>query len=156
IARGLSFLWQRVTLDLSSRSSGSDFFDVATLAEIGLCTAALCPPTHPLRQTVERQLRGRQREDGSFGAPVLTALAAQALMALEGAPCVQAQRAVRELVAAIEAGACEAGGEPAGAGDLGGAWAEGFGLSPVCHDPSAGVREAALAIGQFVALGGSL
>ena len=48
-----------------------------TLTVIGwtlaLCAAALCPSTHPLRQTVERQLRGRQREDGGFGAPVLTA-----------------------------------------------------------------------------------
>lgn len=139
IARGLAFLWQRVTLDFNG-------FDVATLGELALCAAALCPSTHPLRQTVERQLRGRQREDGSFGAPVLTALAAQALMALEGGPCVQTQRAVRELVAALEGGAEE----------LGEAWTEGFGVSPVCHDPSAGAREAALALGQFVALGGSI
>ena len=137
IARGLAFLWQRVTLDFNA-------FDVATLVELGLCAAALCPPTHPLRQTVERQLRGRQREDGSFGAPVLTALAAQALMALEGGACVQTQRAVRALVQAIEGDS----------DDLGGAWSEGFGLSPVCHDPSAGVREAALAIDQFIGLGG--
>ncbi|WP_434421044.1 hypothetical protein [Nannocystis pusilla] len=151
VARGLEFLWRRVTMDLSSKTSDmssrtSDYIDVATLAEVGLCAAALCPPTHPLRQTVERQLRGRQREDGSFGAPVLTALAAQALMALEGAACVQTQRAVRALVQAIEADK----------EDLGGAWSEGFGLSPVCHDPTAGVREAALALDQFVALGGNL
>ncbi|MCY1010932.1 hypothetical protein OV079_36280 [Nannocystis pusilla] len=151
MARGLEFLWRRVTMDLSSKTSDmssrtSDYIDVATLAEVGLCAAALCPPTHPLRQTVERQLRGRQREDGSFGAPVLTALAAQALMALEGAACVQTQRAVRALVQAIEADK----------EDLGGAWSEGFGLSPVCHDPTAGVREAALALDQFVALGGNL
>lgn len=139
IARGLQFLWQRVTVDFGA-------FDVATLAELALCAAALCPPTHPLRQTVDRQLRGRQREDGSFGAPVLTALAAQGLMALEGAPCIQTQRAIRDLVQVVEAGT----------DDLGGAWIDGFGLSPVCHDPSAGVREAALAIGQFVALRGSL
>jgi squalene-hopene/tetraprenyl-beta-curcumene cyclase len=146
VARGLEFLWRRMTLDLSSGTSDFSAFDVATLAEVGLCAAALCPPTHPLRQTVERQLRGRQREDGSFGAPVLTALAAQALMALEGAPCVQTQRAIRALVQAIEVDT----------EDLGGAWAEGFGLSPVCHDPTAGVREAALALDQFVAAGGSL
>jgi hypothetical protein len=139
IARGLAFLWQRVTVDFTA-------FDVATLVELGLCAAALCPATHPLRQTVERQLRGRQREDGSFGPPVLTALAAQGLMALEGSPCVQTQRAVRELVSAVEGGSEE----------LGGAWSEGFGLSPVCHDPSAGACEAALALQQFVALGGNL
>lgn len=139
VARGLAFLWQRIAVDFAA-------FDVATLAELALCAAALCPPTHPLRQTVDRQLRGRQREDGSYGAPVLTALAAQGLMALEGAPCPQTQRAVRDLVHSIEAG-----GE-----DLGAAWTDGFGLTPACHDASAGAREAALALGQFVALGGNL
>lgn len=138
IARGLSFLWQRVTVDFNT-------YDVATLAELAQCAAALCPTTHPLRQTVDRQLRGRQREDGGFGAPVLTALAAQGLMALEGTACVQTQRAIRELVQALEAG-----------DDLGGASVDGFGVSPVCHDPSAGVREAALALGQFAALGGAI
>lgn len=139
IARGLAFLWQRVTVDFAA-------FDIATLAELAHCAAALCPQTHPLRLTVDRQLRGRQREDGSFGAPVLTALAAQGLMSLEGAACIQTQRAIRDLVQTVEAGA----------EDLGPAWLDGFGLTPVCHDPSAGAREAALAIGRFVALGGTL
>lgn len=138
IARGLSFLWQRVTVDFNA-------YDVATLVELAQCAATLCPTTHPLRQTVDRQLRGRQREDGGFGAPVLTALAAQGLMALEGAACVQTQRAIRGLVELLEAGE-----------ELGGASEGGFGLSPVVHDPSAGVREAALALGQFVALGGTI
>lgn len=138
IARGLAFLWERVTGDFGA-------FDVATLAELATCAAALCPPTHPLRQTVERQLRGRQREDGGFGSPVATALAAQGLMALEGA-CIQTQRAVRDLVQAVEAGA----------ETVPGAWTDGFGISPVCYDPSAGVREAAIALAQFTALGGSL
>lgn len=138
IARGIAFLWDRVTVDFSA-------FDVATLAEIAMCAAALCPPTHPLRQTVERQLRGRQREDGGFGSPVATALAAQGMMALEGGVCVQTQRAARELVQAVEGGA-EA---------VAGAWSEGFGLSPACFDPSAGVCEAALALSQFSGLGGS-
>ena len=66
-------------------------------------------------------------------------------MSLEGAACIQTQRAIRDLVQTVEAGA----------EDLGPAWLDGFGLTPVCHDPSAGAREAALAIGQFVALGGT-
>jgi hypothetical protein len=78
IARGVQWLWQRVTVDMAG-------FDLATLGELALCSATLCPPTHPLRQTIERQLRGRQREDGSFGSVVDTALAMHALMALEGA-----------------------------------------------------------------------
>lgn len=143
IARGVQWLWQRVTVDFSS-------FDLATLGELAVCAAALCPPTHPLRQTVERQLRGRQREDGSFGAPVDTALAMQGLMALEGGACPQTQRAARHLVQLLESADT---GELA---NLGGAWTPGLGLSPVCHDPSAGVREAALALTQFAAHGGQL
>lgn len=151
IARGVSFLWQRLTVDFNG-------FDVATLAELALCAAALCPPTHPLRQTVERQLRTRQREDGGFGTPVHTALAAQGLMTLEGGVCIQTQRAIRNLVQFLDRdppalAQAAADGE---VGELGGAWADGFGLSPVVHDPSAGVREAALALGQFAALGGAL
>lgn len=144
VARGIQWLWQRVTVDFSS-------FDLATLGELAVCTAALCPPTHPLRQTVERQLRGRQREDGSFGAAVDTALAMQGLMALESGACIQTQRAARHLVQLLSV--ADTSGEPA---NLGGAWTPGLGLSPVCLDPSAGVREAALALTQFAGHGGQL
>ncbi len=148
IARGLQWLWQRVTVDFAG-------FDLATLAELALCSATLCPPTHPLRQTVERQLRGRQREDGSFGAPVDTALAMQGLMALEPSPCIQTQRAARHLVQLLTGGASEPG--PADLSErLGGAWMAGLGLSPLCLDPSGGVREAALALTRFAEQGGQL
>lgn len=148
IARGLQWLWQRVTVDFAG-------FDLATLGELALCTAALCPPTHPLRQTIERQLRGRQREDGSYGAPVDTALAMQGLMALEGAACIQTQRAARHLVQLLDSAPAELA--QAGLSDrLGGAWAEGLGLSPRVHDPSAGVREAALALTRFAEHGGQI
>lgn len=144
VARGIQWLWQRVTVDFSS-------FDLATLCELAVCSAALCPPTHPLRQTIERQLRGRQREDGSYGAPVDTALAMQGLMALEGGACIQTQRAARNLVQLLTTP--DSAGEPA---NLGGAWTQGLGMSPVCHDPSAGVREAAFALTQFAGHGGQL
>ena len=148
IARGLQWLWQRVTVDFAG-------FDLATLGELALCTAALCPPTHPLRQTIERQLRGRQREDGSYGAPVATAVAMQGLMALEGGACIQTQRAARHLVQLLDGAPADLG--PAGLTDrLGGAWAAGLGLSPQVRDPSAGVREAALALTLFAAHGGQL
>ncbi len=143
IARGVQWLWQRVTVDFQG-------FDLATLGELAVCSAALCPPTHPLRQTIERQLRGRQREDGSFGAAVDTALAMQGLMALDGA-CIQTQRAARHLVQLLSTPNVD--GEPA---NLGGAWTPGLGMSPLCHDPSAGVREAALALTQFAGHGGQL
>jgi squalene-hopene/tetraprenyl-beta-curcumene cyclase len=155
IARGVAWLWQRVTVDFAS-------YDLATLGELALCAAALCPPTHPLRATVERQLRARQREDGSYGAAVDTALAMQGLMALEHGACIQTQRAARHLVGLLEQGPHAAPDEaPPRAGlelsqRLGGAWVPGLGLSPLCLDPTAGVREAALALTQFAAHGGQL
>ena len=39
---------------------------------------------------------------------------------------------------------------------LGGEWTPGLGLTPLCHDPSAGVREAALALAMFAERGGQL
>lgn len=148
IARGLQWLWQRVTVDFAG-------FDLATLAELALCSATLCPPTHPLRQTVERQLRGRQREDGSFGTPVDTAMAMQGLMALEARPCIQTQRAARHLVQLLDSGPAELA-QAELSERLGGAWTTGLGLSPLCLDPSGGVREAALALTRFAEQGGQL
>lgn len=148
IARGVQWLWQRVTGDMAG-------FDLATLGELGLCSATLCPPTHPLRQTIERQLRGRQREDGSFGSVVDTAAAMHALMALEGAVCIQTQRAARHLVHLLDSAPPELA-QAELSERLGGEWTPGLGLTPMCHDPSAGVREAALALAVFRERGGQL
>ena len=148
VARGLQWLWQRVTLDMAG-------FDLATLGELALCTAALCPPTHPLRQTIERQLRGRQREDGGFGSAVDTAVAMQGLMALEGAACIQTQRAARHLVQLLDNAPPELA-QAELSERLGGAWTAGLGLTPMCQDPSAGVREAALALTLFAEHGGQI
>jgi len=130
-------------------------FDLATLGELALCSATLCPPTHPLRQTIERQLRGRQREDGSFGSAVDTALAMHALMALEGRACIQTQRAARHLVQLLDSAPPELA-QAELSERLGGEWTPGLGLTPMCHDPSAGVREAALALAVFAERGGQL
>lgn len=148
IARGLQWLWQRVTVDMAG-------FDLATLGELALSTAVLCPPTHPLRQTIERQLRGRQREDGGFGSAVDTAVAMQGLMALEGAACIQTQRAARHLVQLLDS-APEGLAQAELSDRLGGGWTAGLGLTPACHDPSAGVREAALALALFADHGGQI
>jgi squalene-hopene/tetraprenyl-beta-curcumene cyclase len=148
VARGLQWLWQRVTVDMAG-------FDLATLGELALCTAALCPPTHPLRQTIERQLRGRQREDGGFGSAVDTAVAMQGLIALEGAACIQTQRAARHLVQLLDNAPPELA-QAALSERLGGAWTAGLGLTPMCQDPSAGVREAALALTLFAEHGGQI
>ncbi len=148
VARGLQWLWQRVTVDMAG-------FDLATLGELALCTAALCPPTHPLRQTIERQLRGRQREDGGFGSAVDTAVAMHGLMALEGAACIQTQRAARHLVQLLDSAPLELA-QAELSERLGAAWTAGLGLTPMCQDPSAGVREAALALTLFAEHGGQL
>ncbi len=148
IARGLAWLWQRVTLDMAG-------FDLDTLGELAHCSAALCPQAHPLRQTIERQLRGRQREDGSFGSPVATATAMLGLMALEGSVCIQTKRAARYLVQRVDQAAASLTPAELSA-HLGGALSAGLGLSPLCHDPSAGVREVALALTIFAEYGGTM
>ncbi|MEZ4451447.1 MAG: hypothetical protein R3B09_18400 [Nannocystaceae bacterium] len=139
VRRGISWLSRHVSQD-SHRDS------VLTLGELALCAAALVDRQHPLFMAVERTLRSRQREDGSFGAEVATAAAIHGLLALQGGPCVQSQRAARSLVHRVEAGAAT----------LAGATIAGHGFSPTCHDPSAGVREAAVALTAYAAAGGVL
>jgi squalene-hopene/tetraprenyl-beta-curcumene cyclase len=139
IARGVQWLWQRVTVDFQG-------FDLATLGELAVCSAALCPPTHPLRQTIERQLRGRQREDGSFGAAVDTALAMQGPLRGARAALRAGRRAARALVALVESGAV----------DREAATISGHGFTLTAEDPSAGAREAALALRAYAARGGQL
>ncbi len=139
VARGLRWLERHV-----DRSIGSD--GVETLAALALCIADLCPQGHAIRDRVERHLRGRQRENGSFGDIVATAQALGALLSFEATPCVQTVRAARHLVAEIEREE----------GELPGATIAGHGLSPTAYDPSAGIREAGIALQSFAAHGGQL
>lgn len=139
VARGIRWLEGHVAKNIGIDS-------VETLATLALCVADLFPPESSLRQTIERHLRGRQLEDGSFGDIVATAHALSGLLAFEPSPCVQTIRAARHLVAQIELH-----GE-----DLPGATVAGHGLSPHSYDPSAGIREAGIALQSFAARGGQL
>jgi hypothetical protein len=118
---------------------------VATLSALASCCGAVCPRGHELRREIERRLRARQREDGSFGSIVDTSRALVALLEL-GPACVQTTRAARFLVGALERAPEDAGTVVDG----------GFGLSPSVYDPTAGAREAALALEHFQARGGKL
>lgn len=140
VAKGIE--WLNARLALEGRT-----WDVSTLAAIARCAAAQCPRGHELRRRVDERLRQRQREDGSFGTPVETASALLAMIDLDGT-CVQARRAARSLVGAIESSGNLA--------NLGSAPLPGFGLSPRQEDRSAGVREAHLALSRFRKEGGEL
>jgi squalene cyclase len=114
---------------------------VATTAAVARVSALQCTSDDPLRAAIERQLRAKQREDGSFGDELSTARALLALIDC-GEPCVQAQRAARWLVARV--------------GELGDAIPSlpdralpGYGLSPRLRDPSAGVREIHAALSAY-------
>jgi squalene cyclase len=135
IARGLSFL------EGALRDPKHHDRDLGTLAAVARCAGALLGEEHPLRREVERRIRNRQRDDGSFGDLVATAHALRGLVDL-GHACVQAQRAARQLVSAVEHGARELA---AGATLTHG----GFGLSPQTRDPSACAREVWLALRAF-------
>lgn len=140
IARGIAFLRQSL--------SWRDPPPLATSCAIARAAAALLPEDDPLRHETERRIRNRQREDGSFGSLLDTALALRALLEL-GHVCVQAQRAARYLIAAIEAQHPElAQGSAATIHGDGG----GFGLSPHTIDPSAPARESLAALRRFAAL----
>jgi len=139
VARGMTWLEGHLSTGLGANG-------VETLADLALCVADLCPVSNTLRLGIERHLRGRQRENGSFGDIVATAQALSALLALEAKPCVQTVRAARYLVAAIERGR----------GELPGATVAGHGLSPLGYDPTAGIREAGIALQQFADRGGEL
>jgi len=75
--------------------------DITTLAVLADAYAATCPEGHEHIRRVERQLRARQCEDGSFGGLLQTAHAVRGLLAL-GERCVQTTRAVRHLVGAVQ------------------------------------------------------
>ena len=121
------------------------------VAVIAQALGALTPAEHPLRHEVEQRLRTRQREDGSFGDLVDTAHALQSLVAL-GHTDVQAERAARSIVEQLRhATADELDGQT---GETARAVERGLGLSPAGFDPSAGPREAALALHAYAAAGG--
>jgi squalene-hopene/tetraprenyl-beta-curcumene cyclase len=141
VARGIRWLERTVADEHTHRS-------VDTLAALARCCGTVCPPEHPLRRETERRLRTRQREDGGFGNLVDTARALVALLDL-GTVCVQTTRAARFLVESID----RAGPELE---HMGSVCDDGFGLNPDTFDPSAGAREAALALETFLARGGKL
>jgi len=138
IRRALDWLTEAHTL----RGHG---WSVSTIAELVRATTAQCVPDHSLRVAAERQLRSRQREDGSFGDELSTARALLALIEC-GEPCIQTHRAARHLVARVGAIACELSGETPVCPDH---ELPGYGLSPRLTDPSAGAREIHLALSAF-------
>ncbi len=126
IARGLQWL--------GMRTQRLGRFDTSTLALVTRCFAAHSGRSpHPQLPACEAALRARQHEDGSFGSLVDTAAGLRGLMALDGAPCIQAHRA-----GAFVARACKqhATDEPP---DLGSRLHYGLGLSPICVEPARGV-----------------
>jgi squalene cyclase len=140
VERGLQ--WLAVQAGRHARA-----WSVPTLAAVGRCAAAHCPPGHDLRRGVEVRIRSRQREDGGFGGTVDTACALLAMLDLDGA-CVQATRAARDLVRAVE--------DAEDATSLGTGRAPGLGLSPQLRDVSAGVRHVNFALTRFRHAGGRL
>ncbi|HWB78175.1 MAG TPA: hypothetical protein VG755_24590, partial [Nannocystaceae bacterium] len=131
LARGIAYLQRTV-------AERHDPPDLRTLCTLARTTGALLPEEHPLRRDVERRIRTRQRDDGSFGTVLDTAMSLRALLAL-GHACVQAQRAARHLVGAVEREHSElVHGTALTPG--------GFGLSPETVDPSAPARESLLAL----------
>ncbi|MBL4686642.1 MAG: hypothetical protein JKY37_18745 [Nannocystaceae bacterium] len=144
VAKGVGWL-QRTITDGRNVSLGAR--SLATLSAIAQTAGALCPPEHRLRTAVEHTLRARQREDGSFGTMADTALALLGLVKL-GHTCVQAQRAARNLVEALT--------HPDTDADGWGALSQGFGLDPMAQDPSAGIRQAAIALSAYLDAGGNL
>lgn len=138
VRRGLDFLER--SFEVHGRTWG-----LGTLAELGTAVALQLPPRHPLRRGVDRLLRSRQREDGSFGTVVDTARGLGALLDLDG-DCVQSRRAADWLVGRVESHS------DAELVRLESALARGVGLSPAIVDGSAGAREAHLALRRYRAL----
>lgn len=145
VSRGIQWLSRTIA---DARHVAMHARPLATVTSVARCAGTLLPASHPLSATTEQALRTRQREDGSFGTPVDTARALSALVAM-GHTCVQARRAARNLVEVLAA--------PETSPDTWGALANrGFGLDPMGRDPSAGPREAAMALQAFADRGGTL
>jgi squalene-hopene/tetraprenyl-beta-curcumene cyclase len=115
---------------------------IDTLAALAKAVSTTCPSDHPLRGEVERRLRARQREDGSFGNLVETSHALIGLLDLIGEPCVQVRRAAAHLAGAVR----RLGDDLEHEGTTS---QQGFGLSADTHDPSAGAREVSQALAAF-------
>ena len=138
IARALAWLRQ-------AHAERGHAWSVSTLAEVVRATTAQCVPDDPLRVAVERQLRTKQWEDGSFGDDLDTSRALLALVEC-GECCVQAHRAARHLVSRVGLLAREVAGEAPSSPDR---ELPGYGLSPRLADPTAGAREIHLALRAF-------
>lgn len=144
VGRGLRWLERTLAPRVHEHVTAGSLQLVARVAE---ALGALVPEGHALRRDVEQRLRVRQHEDGSFGSAVDTAHALQGFVAL-GHTDVQAQRAARWLASHVQrssADELDAWSRPV---------ARGLGLSPAGFDPSAGPREAALALAAYMAAGG--
>ncbi|MEZ4427417.1 MAG: hypothetical protein R3A51_06925 [Nannocystaceae bacterium] len=146
IARGLRWLERRCEDELGE-------LDLVTLADLARCFGALQPREHGLRRGLEETVRGRQREDGSFGALCHTAVGLRALMDAQGGLCIQSERAARQLAGALAArsAAAEDGAPPF----VDHARVPGLGLCSHCEDPALGVREAGAALRSFAERGGA-
>jgi squalene cyclase len=142
VARALA--WLEAALDTRLRT-----LSVEGLAAVAAASAAQLPTDAPLRKRVEQVLRGRQREDGSFGSVVATARALDALLALDGV-CVQATRAARYLVQSLEVLDATRGK------DLHVQAITGQHPDTPWIDPLGGVRESATVLARYAAEGGAL
>ncbi|MEM7154325.1 MAG: hypothetical protein AAF799_15875 [Myxococcota bacterium] len=140
VTRGLRWLERAVVPQLHEHATIGPLETTAVLAR---AVGALCPASNPLVQQLDRRLRARQLEDGSFGSSTDTAHALRGLLAL-GRPDVQAERAADWLADHVQhcpARQLETWSRPV---------ARGLGLSPAGFDPSAGPREAALALDAYL------
>lgn len=138
VARGVAWVERTASRAWADRS-------IETLAVLARCVSAVCPRNHPLKAELERRLRTRQREDGSFGTIEDTARALCALLDL-GEPCVQVGRATKYLTAAVHERPDELlRGIAVSHG--------GFGLSRECFDPSAAARLTAAALRRTIHAG---
>lgn len=135
VRKGMGYIERNLDLE-------GNRWSIETRASVARCVAAVFDPESELRARVEQSLRSRQRENGSFGTLVDTARALRGLLALDG-PCVQAQRAARFLVDAVERR------DASSLADLGSTTARGFGTSRTLVDESAGVRETRIALGEY-------
>ena len=142
IARGIAWLSAMSADEHRDRS-------IDTLAALAKAVSTTCPGDHPLRGEVERRLRARQREDGSFGNLVETSHALIGLLDLIGEPCVQVRRAAAHLAGAVR----RLGDDLEHEGTTS---QQGFGLSADTHDPSAGAREVSQALAAFARKAGTL
>ncbi|MBX7078457.1 MAG: hypothetical protein K1X88_04650 [Nannocystaceae bacterium] len=131
VARGIAWLRQAATR--------RDPPGLSTSCAIARAAAVLLPESDDLRVQTERRIRNRQRDDGSFGSLLDTALALRALVEL-GHTCVQTQRAVRHIMGAVEQADAGLGLQAFGGG---------FGLSPDTVDPTAAARHCVAALRAY-------